>query len=238
MLTLGEKIRKYRDQLGLRQQDIADQLGESSGRVIYNWEKGIAKPECSKIPKLCEILHVSADELLGCKTMEEKPTSSEWASIKKYRALDERGKNVVDNVLNTEYEIVCSSIKKKKARILKLDYFTMPASAGTGIFLDSDEAEDILVYDSKEAEEADFILRVSGNSMEPTFQDGDYISVRRQDAVDAGDIGIFVVNGDVFVKELGNGKLISHNENYKPIKITPDDSFYCCGLVLGVVETV
>ena len=114
----------------------------------------------------------------------------------------------------------------------------MPASAGTGIFLDSEEAEKILVYDSKVAENADFVLRVSGDSMEPVFQSGDHIAVRRQSAVDVGDIGIFVVNGDVFVKELGNGTLISRNENYKPIKISPDDSFYCCGLVLGIVETI
>lgn len=237
-MTLGEKIRSLREGLKLRQQDIADYLGESSGRVIYNWEKGIAKPECSKIPKLCEILQVSADELLGCKSMEDRPTASEWVSIKKYRALDERGKTVVDNVLNTEYDILCNSVKKKKPKILQLNYFTMPASAGTGLFLDSELAEKILVYDCKEAEEADFVLSVKGDSMEPVFSDGDKIFVCKQDAVDVGEIGIFVLNGDVYVKELGNGKLISLNEKYKPIKITPDDSIYCCGRVLGVVEEV
>ena len=237
MNTVGDRIKKFRILLNLTQDELAEKMGESSGRVIYTWEKGTGKPDYQKLVKLCEILNVSADELLGC-NHSEKPTASEWIAIKKYRALDERGKQVVDNVMNTEYEIICNSLRKKKARILKLDYFNIPASAGTGIFLDSEEAEEILVYDSKVAEDADFVIRVSGDSMEPVFQSGDHIAVRRQSAIDVGDIGIFVVNGDVFVKELGNGTLISRNENYKPIKISPDDSFYCCGLVLGIVETI
>ena len=48
--------------------------------------------------------------------------------------------------------------------------------------------------------------------------------------------GIFVVNGDVYIKELGNQCLISHNEKYKPIRIVENDSVYCCGRVLRCVE--
>ena len=70
METLGERLRKYRDRLGLRQQDVADLLGETSGRIIYNWEKNIAKPECTKIPKLCEIFH-STFSLLFCSKSEK-----------------------------------------------------------------------------------------------------------------------------------------------------------------------
>jgi hypothetical protein len=51
-------------------------------------------------------------------------------------------------------------------------------------------------------------------------------------------IGIFIINCDAYVKELGNGKLISHNEKYKPISLKADDSIFCCGRVLGVVEGV
>ena len=55
------------------------------------------------------------------------------------------------------------------------------------------------------------------------------------DAVDIGAVGIFVVNGDVYIKELGNKCLISHNEKYKPIRIGENDSVYCCGRVIGIV---
>ena len=184
METLGDRIRKYRNQLGLRQQDVADRLGEKSGRVIYNWEKDIAKPECTKIPRLCEILHVSADELLGCSTMEDKPTSSEWSSIKKIRALDERGRKIVNTVIDTEYEFVLSVKTNKKARVLRLDYYSLPVSAGDGCFLDGGVADFIHVPESPEAEEADFVVSVRGNSMEPTFSDGDKVFVCKQEAID------------------------------------------------------
>ena len=72
--------------------------------------------------------------------------------------------------------------------------------------------------------------------MEPTYHDGDKVFVEKCDAVDIGEVGIFVVNGDVYVKELGNSCLISHNEKYKPIRIEENDSVYCCGRVIGIVE--
>ena len=238
MKQLGERIRTFRTLRNMTQDDLANAMGESSGRVIYTWEKGTAKPDCLKLVKLSEILNVSVDELLGCKIMVNRPSEAEWTSILKYRSLDERGKKVVDTVLDTEYEISCEAQNKKKKRMIKLDYYTMPASAGTGIFLDSEEAEELYVPECAEAEEADFVLSVSGDSMEPTFHDGDKIFVCKQDAIDIGEIGIFIINGDAYVKELGAGKLISHNEKYRPIPFKSDDSIYCCGRVLGVVEGV
>ena len=118
----------------------------------------------------------------------------------------------------------------------KIDWFTLPASAGTGNILDSELAEELLVPESAEAEQADFVISVGGDSMEPTYHDGDKVFVEKCDSVDIGEVGIFVVNGDVYIKELGNKCLISHNEKYKPISLTENDSVYCCGRVIGIVE--
>ena len=220
----------------MTQQEIADALGESSGRVIYNWEKGIGRPDCDKLAKLCDLLGVSADEMIGCRSMSERPTAAEWETIKKYRVLDEHGKEIVDYLIDSEYRRVSATGRNAKCRMLRMDYYTLPASAGTGNILDSELAEKILVPESKEAEKADFVISVGGDSMEPTYHDGDKVLVEKCDSVDVGEIGIFVVNGDVFIKERGNGCLISHNEKYKPIRLTENDSVYCCGRVVGVVE--
>ena len=236
MSFVGEQIKKYRNIKGMTQQDIADALGESSGRVIYNWEKGIGRPDCDKLARLCDLLGVSADELIGCKSMAHRPTATEWTTLQKYRALDEHGKEVVDYMIDSEYKRVATLTRKPKPRMLKMDYYTLPASAGTGNFLDSDLAEELLVPESAEAEQADFVISVGGDSMEPTYHNGDKVFVEKRDAVDVGEVGIFVVSGDVYIKELGNKCLISHNEKYKPIRIGENDSVYCCGKVIGVVN--
>ena len=236
MSFVGAQIKKYRNIKGMTQQDIANALGESSGRVIYNWEKGIGRPDCDKLARLCDLLEVSADELIGCKSMAQRPTATEWNTIQKYRALDEHGKEIVDYLIDSEYKRVATLTRKPKPRMLKMDYYTLPASAGTGNFLDSDLAEDLLVPESAEAEQADFVISVGGDSMEPTYHDGDKVFVKKCDSVDIGEVGIFVVNGDAYIKELGSKCLISHNEKYKPIRIGENDSVYCCGRVIGIVE--
>jgi len=236
MDTIGSRIKEYRLQKGMTQQDIADALGESSGRVIYNWEKGIGRPDCDKLARLCDLLGVSADELIGCKSMAQRPTATEWTTLQKYRALDEHGKEVVDYLIYSEYKRVTALTRKPKPRMLKMSWFAQPASAGTGNILDSDLAEDLFVPESAEAEQADFVISVGGDSMEPTYHDGDKVFVEKCDSVDVGEVGIFVVNGDVYIKELGNQCLISHNEKYKPIRIGENDSVYCCGRVIGIVE--
>ena len=164
------------------------------------------------------------------------PIATEWNTLQKYRALDEHGKEVVDYMIDSEYKRVTALTRKPKPRMLKIDWYALPASAGTGNILDSDLAEKLYVPESAEAEQADFVISVGGNSMEPTYHDGDKVFVEKCDSVDIGEVGIFVVNGDVYIKELGTKCLISHNEKYKPIRIGENDSVYCCGRVIGVVD--
>ena len=118
----------------------------------------------------------------------------------------------------------------------KIDWYALPASAGTGNILDSGLAEELLVPESLASEQADYVISVDGDSMEPTYHNGDKVFVEKCDSVAIGEIGIFVINGDVYIKELGNKCLISHNEKYKPICLGESDSVFCCGRVIAVVE--
>ena len=102
--------------------------------------------------------------------------------------------------------------------------------------IETETPDEIWVKEVPEAEDADYVIPISGDSMEPTYHDGDKVFVEKCDAVDIGEVGIFVVNGDVYIKELGNKCLISYNEKYKPIRIGENDSVYCCGRVIGIVE--
>lgn len=94
--------------------------------------------------------------------------------------------------------------------------------AGNGVLA----AEDIIGYeaaDEKYNEEEYFWLKVSGDSMAPRIDDGDFLLIRKQNSVDSGDVGVFVVDGqEGVVKKViydeGSIELISFNPYYPPMK--------------------
>lgn len=113
--------------------------------------------------------------------------------------------------------------------------FDNPASAGTGAYLDGDYAETVRVKATAETLGADFAIRVSGNSMEPRFRNGDIVLVSKE-PVEIGETGIFVYEGDGYIKLLGEDCLISINPAYPNIPIKDRDSFFCQGKVVAVLS--
>ena len=63
-MTINERIRWYRKELGLSQQYIAKKLHLSQG-AISQWESGITKPPAEQLPALADLFGISVDELLG-----------------------------------------------------------------------------------------------------------------------------------------------------------------------------
>ena len=236
-MTVGDRICKLREAKGLTQKELGILLGYSSSSTVSNWETNIAKPDFDKLIQLCNLFNITSDELLGIKSDIHNFTTEERTHIKKFRMLDEHGKNVVNYLLDEEYTRVLSSVKKKnRPRLMYIDSYSFPVSAGVGSFVENEAPEQILVPECPEAEEADYVLTVTGDSMQPKFNDGDKVYVVKQQSVELGEIGIFVINGDSFIKKLGKGQLISLNEKYKPIPLNADDSIYCCGKVIGIVS--
>lgn len=110
-----------------------------------------------------------------------------------------------------------------------------PASAGTGMYLDGDYAESVRVRATPEARRSDFAVKVSGDSMEPRFRNGDIVLVSKE-PVEIGETGIFVYEGDGYIKQLGEDCLISLNPAYPNIPIKDRDSFFCQGKVVAVLS--
>ena len=80
---------------------------------------------------------------------------------------------------------------------------------------------------------ADYAVRVSGNSMQPRFVDQQIIFIHEQPVLEEGEIGIFCLNNDTYLKKLGKGCLISLNPEYDPIPIQDHDNFRVFGRVVG-----
>ena len=92
-----------------------------------------------------------------------------------------------------------------------------------------DAVEDILGYEEISREMAThgeyFALQIKGNSMEPRMRQGDVVIVKKQSAVESGDIAVVLVNGDEatikkFVIHDNGISLIANNEAYSPMFYT------------------
>ena len=105
------------------------------------------------------------------------------------------------------------------------------ASAESGqILFDAPPSRRIEIPNTAEYRKADYAIGVNGDSMEPVYSDGDILLVEMTDHIDIGQIGIFVVDGECYVKKLGHGELISLNPKRANIPIDADAK--CMGHVL------
>lgn len=81
---IGVKIKSLRELKGLRQKEFAKAIGVSGSRVS-NWEQGINRPDADYISTICNVLQVSADELLGLDLPDAEITESERQLVYRYR---------------------------------------------------------------------------------------------------------------------------------------------------------
>ena len=62
----------------------------------------------------------------------------------------------------------------------------------------------------------------------------DLAAMRLFEKPERGEVGIYTMDGQGYVKVLGNNELISLNPNYAPIHMTED--IICNGKVIGVLD--
>ncbi len=187
--------------------------------------------------KICDGLGISLNTLQTCNAQDDIALSKREKNLVYAYRENESMQSAVDRLLGIEK----STVNKynwggsEKIVYFPVPYYTTAVSAGTGNFLDDDSYETMHLV-NEPPRGTDFILRVSGDSMEPTYCDGDKIFVSSSNNIDIGDIGIFVVNGDVYIKEMGGNSLVSHNENYADIEFDEYTDVRCLGKVLGICD--
>ncbi|MBQ8848952.1 MAG: LexA family transcriptional regulator [Clostridia bacterium] len=193
-------------------------------------------------------------------------SADEISLIESYRALDGFGQDIVRMIVDKEGErvgaygspdlSVSEKSEKKKvqsgAKILppvaspaayaprigkrSLLLYDLPVSAGPGVYLDDTTAESINIPDNEKTQIADYALRISGNSMEPKYHDGDVLLVENCDSVEIGELGIFILDGNGYFKKYGGDTLISLNPEYGEILLKEYAEAVCCGRVVGKLK--
>lgn len=252
-MSLSSRIKEARLKCGLTQEQLATMVGVAKS-TITGYEIGNREPTAAKVGEIADALNIDVNFLYQDEVKifhENRATPDEMEHIKKYRLISENdadGKLLVDSTVDYLYNRIKLvqekdlqlSILQEQLHIQKLhnrmclySYLGKIACAGAGFYFDDIPTDTI---EAPYMEGADFIIGVSGESMEPTYHDGDKLYVQKINALTLGDEGIFTVRGECFVKELGERGLISRNPNYDDIEGTED--IRLIGRVLGKVEEV
>lgn len=240
---LVKKLKEGRASAGLKQSDVARMIG-LKGNTLSNYENGVSEPDIDTFCALCDIYNLDVSDILGeayglnvaGTDFNIKP--SEIEHIKKYRDLDSHGARIVDFILQEEWERSTSEQEKQLSDsepTRLINYYYRLSSAGTGqILFDMPPTKKIEIPDTPKNRKADYAIGVNGNSMKPQYCNGDMLLVEMTDEIELGEIGIFSVNNECYVKQLGKGELISLNPEYDNIPL--NETAKCMGKVIGKLQ--
>jgi len=232
MKLIGEILASRRKEKGFTQTDVLNLLAELGfdfkSLSISKWETDINIPNVNVFFALCEILDFT--DINSTFEVAVKPGT--------FADLSDEGKELARNYITLLHE---SGRYAREARnvipfIRMLPLYDIPASAGTGSFLDSDSYTMIEVGDEV-SKDADFGVRISGDSMEPRFIDGQYLWIHKQEEIRNGEIGLFFLDGEAYCKRFyqvdDEMMLVSLNQMYEPLKIDEFSDFKVFGRVVG-----
>lgn len=244
MKDLGKTISTFRKENKLSQGQLAARLGEfgltPSSASVSSWEKNVSVPSAVQLLAICKVLGIKDiwsafidDEngLLAGLNSDGIQKVMDYARLLKlapeYRPVPAEVSPVIINTVP----------KRKPSDVIRLlRLYSLPASAGTGEFLDGEDYTEVEVG-SEVPSATDFGIRIKGNSMEPRYQDGQIAWVKRTEVLRSGEIGIFFHEGNAYIKKLSVTPkgvfLVSLNPDYAPIPVSSPEDLITFGRVLN-----
>lgn len=230
----------YMNQRGIDRNTLCADL-DLKYTTVRDWLKGITYPRIGKIELLANYFNINKSDLI-----ENKISTAQSSDYLLEEITNTARKLNTDNkkiVLRTSEELLESQNEEKTkinevSEVIQLysyDYYDHPASAGTGQYLNDVRVERIeLPVDI----DADFVIPIKGDSMEPDYHDGDLVFIQTSVDLNNGVIGVFNYDGDAYIKQLVIDKeqayLHSLNPAYKDMPITPETDFRIIGEVVDL----
>ena len=229
--NIGEILNLRRKELGLSQSELAEKLSQSgigiTNQAISKWENGSTLPNAKQFLALCRALRI--EDING--------TFLGVGSGGILAGLDTTGRRKVMDYIELLHDSGRYELKAEpQVRTRSLPLYSLPVSAGTGQFLDSDDYE-MTEVGPEVSDSANFGVRVAGDSMEPRFHDGQTVWVSQQHSLMTGEIGIFLYDGNAYLKQLAakDDILVLHSLNpaYDDIPISPELPLRVLGKVVA-----
>ena len=244
---IGLVLKELRVSCNMTQKEVAEKIGRTQ-QIVGHWETGYAQPDANTLFTLCSIYGVTVDDAFGFQR-KESISKEDYERIRKYKLISDYspdGAVVVDTVLDREYAIA-EKLREQKEQLEKVQrmdmevseeivplrlwsYYGKIACAGTGFIFDDIPSDTVQAPDAN----ADFIIGVNGDSMEPDYSDGEKLYIKKVERINPGEVGIFTINNECFLKEYGKDGLVSRNKKYDDIPGNEDVRLI--GKVVGKVE--
>ena len=236
---IGNQIKIFRKSAGFTQDELAKRLNTTK-QTISRYEKGDRKANQDMLFELCDIFGVSIDDFFpsqneALQSPAASPIQTIYDQLRQPR--QEKVLNYAERQLKEQRNEEETKINEvsEVIQLYSYDYYDHPASAGTGQYLNDVRVERIeLPVDI----DADFVIPIKGDSMEPDYHDGDLVFIQTSVELNDGVIGVFNYNGDAYIKQLVIDKeqayLHSLNPAYKDMPITPETDFRIIGEVVDL----
>lgn len=184
----GQRLKEIREAQGMSQASVAKHLGISRSSY-FNWENGKTKPNQKNLSVLAELFGVAETYFL-----------SEHEIVEVYLELNEENRQ--EALRFTKALLEEQEAEKKKAPVIPLYSYKVfeRLSAGTGYTYFGDGNYDEVFYD--EEIDHDFASWVFGDSMEPTYLNGEVVLIKQTGFDYDGDVYAVDWDGQTYIKKV------------------------------------
>ena len=234
--VICSQIHLYREKIGMEQKALAKAIGVSAN-AISNWENGRSRPDVNLLPSICETLHISFYDLFCLPSPVTEYSDRDEQLLNCFHKLNNGHKMAVETMMAS---LLYAQKIENSREIRKLLLMDRPLAAGVGDPTEiEEESQPIYVYSSDDADRADYVFKVNGESMAPDFNDGDLVFVQNLPIgshLNYGDIGAFIVGNEMYIKQYEKDGLHSLNPNYPIMHFGDEESVYLIGRVLSIMD--
>ena len=224
-LVYAERIRTLRAAANLSQGELAEAM--NLGRAaISNWETGRTRPDIANIPRLCNVLGITVAAFFSDTPEEAGWNDAERTLTRNYQKLSAINQELLSATAQTMVRL----------ELLELPYADDPVAAGTGDSGFAASGHTTFLHATPATRGADMVFRVNGDSMEPKYPDHCNVLVKFTDEpLGSGDIGIFQVDGALYIKQYQSDGLHSLNKRFKIMRRKSYDEIKTIGRVIGIL---
>ncbi|MCZ0717867.1 S24 family peptidase [Aerococcus kribbianus] len=215
---ISNNIRKNIENSGITQKQLAESIGIKPS-TLSDYLNLRSNPSHGVIQKIADYFGILKSDIDTTYRDENYP-KDESLLLNTYNKLNDNRKKAVRLYTENQY----NEQTAEQNNVYQLDeyreeYLYGGASAGRGQYVYDEPVETVSVHTADIPNAPyDIMLKVVGDSMEPAFRNGEYIFVKRTEEIHNGAFGIFIINGESYLKKVyveeDKLRLVSLNSNY------------------------